>query len=213
MMLSPVGRHVAALPGISWLLGTLMRWTFRHFSTGSVNGFAILMDDQHPSQADVIDRLDTIFTLLEQTDPRRCNRIRTAVPRIIVGDLLPHQAISVEYGPAMMLDRETILNASHVWLAATVVHEGTHARFSSRSIRYTTQHRARIEHRCCAEEIDFLRRLPSEHATDVERIVAAIEAGLASSAPWYLQAEIDRNKRLARQRRRALRAGREAPDA
>jgi hypothetical protein len=119
-----------------------------------------------PSRTDkdiVFAKIKKSLDLIEEFDPPRFARLQRHVKRIWVIGLPVNQAEWQQDLKACVLDRDYVKNASVETqkLAATMVHEATHARIASVGIAYTEALRARIEGLCVKSELWFAKRLPN----------------------------------------------------
>lgn len=179
-----IGHTVAAVlrpldPLLSWLV--LLRPKAR------VAGFAISVERYCADPDSVVARLTDAIYLLDAVDPLRLARIRRDAPRLHVG-LVGHAAMYSHRPPTIAWRDEVLLAQPVLWAASALVHEGTHARIHGAGIRTTAATRARIERRCVAEEIHFLRKAAAhfpEYASQAEHFIAHAERELAMPVPWY----------------------------
>ncbi len=98
--------------------------------------------------------------LIRTTDPRRFFRLRRDVKRVV---LSPAAGSAGEYWPhfdALVLDSGYVKNVDQIAIAGTLVHEATHARLHQAGIPYSLSLRERIERRCVAEEVAFVKHFP-----------------------------------------------------
>jgi hypothetical protein len=110
----------------------------------------------------ILERVEQALLLLEQYDERRYDRLRRELSRIRVRLLTDGQGCFNAALRACELDTRFVLDerTTPSELAATIIHEGTHARFENRGVRYQGELRHRIEAACFREEIAFSSRLP-----------------------------------------------------
>lgn len=126
-------------------------------------------------------RVALALDLIAASDPRRFERIRRDMPNIRViraGGGFLEAAV-----PTCVVDWPDVMWNPVAHLAATIVHEATHARLHRAGIGYPAAWQRRIERRCVLEEIAFLRRLPDGGATAARR-EAEMEPALAGE--WWL---------------------------
>ena len=128
-------------------------------------------------------RITLALDLIAACDPRRFARIRRDMPNIRV--IRTGGGLFDPTDWTCVVDWTAVMWQPVAHLAETIVHEATHARLSNRGVRPTARNLARVERRCCAEQVDFLRRLPPECAAEAARSVAWIEQCLAAPEPWY----------------------------
>jgi hypothetical protein len=110
----------------------------------------------------VLERVDEALRLLKKHDVHRYNRIRRDLSRIWVRLLTDGQGCfnaalrACELNTRFVLDNRT----SPKEIAATIVHEGTHARIDQCGVPYQRELRHRIEVACFRQEVAFSSRLP-----------------------------------------------------
>jgi hypothetical protein len=132
------------------------------FSTGRrVDGLWI---GTFESNADaILLRVEDALRLIKTHDPRRYYRLTRDLDRIWVR-LLPGPLARFSYSlRACELDTRFVLAESSVpeMIAATIVHEATHARLWRRGIQYREEARHRVEAACLRRELAFAARLPN----------------------------------------------------
>lgn len=124
--------------------------------------------------------------LIRTFDPQRFEQIRRDV-RILA--LTTRGFCSYEHAlRAVFLDVD-VLKRGPDYLAATLVHEATHARLYRSGIRDYAAHADRHERECVAEEIEFASRLPGS-----ERLVEELKR--TTDRPWWN--EVGRRARIKR---------------
>jgi hypothetical protein len=104
--------------------------------------------------------------LIKVHDPIRYDRLLRDLDRVLVGPI-PSQGRYSASMKACHLDSRFVLakTTSPEQIAATIVHEATHARLRRCGIGYDEQLRGRVEAVCVRRELAFARRLP--HGDDV----------------------------------------------
>jgi hypothetical protein len=108
-------------------------------------------------------RVEEALALIKRYDRRRYDRLRRDVERVWVRDDLGPDSVG-QFDPALWaceLDDWLVLTATAEELAATIVHEATHARLWRRGIGYDESLRARVEAACFRRELAFAARLPN----------------------------------------------------
>jgi len=144
-----------------------------------VDRFQLWMSDHTPydgltlsvldlqNDADVLlGRVKEALALLEHYDPRRYRRLTRDCPRIWI-TLLTAAVGRYSHGlKAILLDQRYVSRSatSSADIAATIVHELTHARLAGCGIGYAEPDRGRVERACFSEELSFVRLLPNSDA-------------------------------------------------
>lgn len=121
------------------------------------------------------------LALISRVEPRRLNRMRTDVIRLIIldgggGEFWPEMRACVI--PAARVD-----NADVVRIALGLVHETTHARLWRVGIRYDPTIRDRVERICTEAEVTFASHLPGAD-TQLARIARETEM------PWWTNEDL-----------------------
>ncbi len=179
-------RITAAVPG--WLLAPLLlpfRLALLGRPTATIGGFRVYVRSESYDAATLLPPVASALDLVREADPRRFGRIRTDSPRLYVSDFLGAAGYWWTWPTAITFDAKTLLEQPPLWAASTIVHEGTHARLRRSGIHTTDATRARVEHRCVAEQIDLLRRVPTQHREQAVKWIEWNESKLAAKAPWY----------------------------
>ena len=126
------------------------------------------------------------FDLLARHDPRRLARFQKDVAQVAVELTVSGCGEWVSSVRRVRLDFEYVKAATTTPLhvAATLVHEGTHARLNRLGFAYREAQRSRIEAVCFRSEISFLRRVPGAEALieDAERQLARDPEYLTNAA-------------------------------
>lgn len=177
-----------------------------------VRGFPVVVDNTRPdiATADVVSRLDEALALIERYQPWRLAHLTRDLDHIHVmryacrGAHFPEQrACMVEL---TFLARRDIGPAT---VAATIVHEGMHARIhawmqrSTHDTEHTTRARSREERVCRRAELEFGQALPPAIGEPVVaralESLALADAEVAPDIDWELAqeriAQVDRGAR------------------
>jgi hypothetical protein len=174
--------------------------------TYEVRGFTVAVDNTRPDirTEDVLTRLDEALALIERYQPWRFNHMRRDFNHFVIvrypcrGAYFPdHHACMTEL---TFLARRDITAAP---VAASIVHEGMHARVDVMGVRRENRDRAREERLCRRAELEFGRALPPEiGAPVVERALASLgldDSDVAPTIDWSeamrRQEEVDRAAR------------------
>jgi predicted SprT family Zn-dependent metalloprotease len=172
--------------------GLVLRAAANIYRAGKVSDLHVVDLSGGAVRAEVLqDRLAAALRTIERHDRRRATRLKTDLKRFLITD-----AEGAEFIPsirACALSSRYVARASADELAATIVHEATHARLWARGIRYSRSRRERIERLCTREEIDFARHLES-----AENLVADAEARLQREW-WTEEHELERRLRQLEQ--------------
>jgi hypothetical protein len=171
-----------------------------------VRGFQVVVDNSRPDirTPAVLARLGEALDLIERYQPWRLRHLRRDIRAFYVvrypcrGAYLPEERVCIT--ELTFLARTDITAAP---VAASILHEGMHARVHSMGVRADSRDRAREERICRRVELEFGRALPVElGAPVVERAKQSLMLADEDVAP-----AIDWNEALRRQRevdRRAL---------
>jgi len=160
------------------------RWTDARRPSVRIAGLTVVVHPDSGTPNSFLPALQEALALLAAVAPNRLRRLRQDVLRILVEPWSGTAGYS-RRSRAIILHPDHVGSCSTAWLAAGLVHESIHARLANSRIRTTIRNLSRIERRCCAEQIDFLTRLPASHAAEAERCVAWIQQCLTASEPWY----------------------------
>lgn len=165
----------------------LSKLTGRPLDVVSMRGFTVVVENTRPDIAtpDVLARLDESLALIERHQPWRLRHLRRDLKQIRVarfpsrGAYFPeHRACLVEL---TFLARRDIGPAT---VAATIVHEGLHARVHRMGVAETGRDRAREERICRRAELEFGQSLPADvGAPVVERALASLQLDDNDVAP------------------------------
>ena len=178
--------------------------TSRH----TVRGFSVTVVNTRPdiATAEVIGRLGNALALIEQHTPHYARHLR----RDFAGFLVQRYACRGAYFPdtrLCMVELTFCVNATitEAQIAATILHEGMHARLHALGFPLEMEDRARQERFCRKAEIEFGRLVP-DGAAILDRALRALALEDQDVAPVIderLAAE-----RVARADRDARRQGR-----
>ena len=166
--------------------------TSRHF-----DGLWIGTEESSESEA-VLSRVVDALRLIKTYDPHRFNRVRHDLDRVWVR-LVP--GANGQFNAALRtcaLDRRFVLASCPELIAATIVHEATHARLWHCGIGYEEKVRARVEKICVRRESAFAAKLPSGEA-----VRARAEQKLAIPREFWSDVEV--KERYVRDQVQALR--------
>ncbi len=163
-----------------------------------VRGFRVVVENTRPdiATADVLVRLDEALELIERYAPARFRHFQRDVEQISVvrfpcrGAYVPDDRVVI--AELTFLARRDISAAP---VAASILHEGVHARVDCMGVRREGRDRAREERLCRRAELAFGLALPEPLAAPVvQRALASLELEDSDVAP-----AIDWNVALARQ--------------
>jgi hypothetical protein len=168
-----------------------------------VRGFRVYVENSRPDieTRAVLERLEEALALIEHTEPWRLAHMRRDLSRFVVIRYPCRGAFFPQTRECMteltFLARRDITAAP---VAASILHEGMHARVHGMGVRPESKDPAREERICRRAELDFGLLLPPDlGALVVERARASLElddADVAPSIDWNVamqrQAAIDR---------------------
>jgi hypothetical protein len=154
------------------------------------------------SDAHHICRVEASLGLIKRHDPRRYARIRRDIEQIWI---VPLYGVAGKFAGRFphrcYLDYSFVASSSREAIAATVIHEATHAQLWRRGVGISEELRYRVERICMQEELSFARRLP-----DGRELSESIERDMAlASAPW--SKEVLQQQRLEQWRADLRRVG------
>jgi hypothetical protein len=156
--------------------------TSRH----SVHGFSVTVVNTRPDieTADVVRRLGNALALIEQHTPHYVRHLR----RDFTGFLVQRYACRGAYFPdtrLCMVELTFCVNdgITEAQIAATILHEGMHARLHALGFPLEMQDRARQERFCRKAEIEFGRLVPGGEAI-VDRALQALALEDQDVAPF-----------------------------
>ncbi|MCC6929113.1 MAG: hypothetical protein IT359_09005 [Gemmatimonadaceae bacterium] len=152
-----------------------------------VRGFQVVVENSRPDirTQDVLERLDEALALIERTQPWRFRHLQRDLRHFWVvryacrGAYFPDDRVCMT--ELTFLDRRDITAAP---VAASIVHEGMHARVDCMGVRRAGRDRAREERLCRKAELAFGVALgPALGAPVVERALASLQLTDAEVAP------------------------------
>ncbi len=132
-----------------------------------------------PNQQDkaaVFSKIADALNLISRHAPHRFAQIRRHVKRIWVFSVPPYLATWNSDLKTCTLDR-TYVRSNKLTveeLAATIMHEATHARIESAGIPYREELRERIERLCFLSELSLAKRLPNGRVIE-ERVESVLK--------------------------------------
>ncbi len=169
-----------------------------------IRGFTVFVDNTRPDieTRAVLERFDEALALIERAQPWRLAHMRRDLSRFLVirypcrGAFFPHTRECMT--ELTFLARRDISAAP---VAASILHEGIHARVHGMGVRPESKDPAREERICRRAELEFGLALPLELGGPVvERARLSLELADEEVAPnvdWNVamerQAAIDRN--------------------
>ncbi|MFL5381774.1 MAG: hypothetical protein ACJ8GN_04600 [Longimicrobiaceae bacterium] len=128
------------------------------------------------------DRIAEALRLLDTVDPVRFRRIRRYLGPILV--LERNDAAQLPDLRACMPGLDLVLSSPCSRLAATLVHESTHARIRAAGVPMRLDTIAREEILCTLEAIRFLERTPGGRA-EADRMRQLLQDELGKDRPWF----------------------------
>jgi hypothetical protein len=150
-----------------------------------LRGFPVTILNTRPDieTADALDRLDGALALLQRYVPHHYRRL----PRDIAGFLIERRAYRGAFLPAtrtLLVELTFVVNRSFslAQVAATILHEGMHARLYQRGLATGADESHRQERFCRRAEIEFGRLVPGGEPV-VERATAALAMSDREIAP------------------------------
>jgi hypothetical protein len=128
-------------------------------------------------------KVERALRAIRDYDPPRFAHIMRDVPRIWIGPI-PNYARGqwIDELRLCML-RDSFVGddeVSDAYVAALIVHEGTHARVARAGISFSEEIRPRVERLCIKSQIDFARRHPEGGS-----LVQLFEENLQRSDDWW----------------------------
>ena len=163
-----------------------------------IRGFQVFVENTRPDieTRAVLRRLDEALALIEAHQPWRLRHLHRDVRFFVVkrypcrGAFFPDQRACMT--ELTFLARTDITAAP---VAASILHEGMHARVHASGVRPESRDSAREERLCRRAELDFGHSLPHElGAPVVERAAASLELGDEDVAPTIDWAEAQRRQ-------------------
>lgn len=159
----------------------VLRTAVRLFPTAAAEGFDVVdWAGVGSALPQLVDRIREALRLIQEREPRRYGRLKKDVKRFLITRVAGAEYIHAIR--ACMLSPKYLSEGSTEQIAATIVHEGTHARLSAQGIRYSPSLRERIERACVREEIVFASMLPN----GADLIEAANDK---LDQPWWTEEE------------------------
>ncbi len=164
----------------------------------TVRGFPVVVNNTRPDidTATVLGRLDEALGLIDTYQPWRLRHMRRDLSAILIarypcrGAFFPDQRVCLT--ELTFLARTDITAAP---VAASILHEGMHARVNAMCAHGTARNRAHEERICRRAEIDFgLALPPALGAPVVERATASLELDDEDVAPTVDWAEAQRRQ-------------------
>jgi hypothetical protein len=152
-----------------------------------VRGFSVAVDNTRPDieTSVVVARLDEALGLIEATQPHRLRHLRRDLNGFLIvrypcrGAFFPDDRVCMT--ELTFLARTDITAAP---VAASIVHEGMHARVHAACRSGEARDRANEERICRRAELDFGRALPPQlGAPVIERALASLELDDQDVAP------------------------------
>lgn len=181
---NPWSGDTSASPIMRWVAGCLQRWTYLRLSRTAAR--RVICDvpvgfvTGEFAEAQVCGALAGGLELLKQYQPDVIARLREQTEGILVWEATTGVA-AWHHGARLVIVDTRFLCASgtdSTQIAATLVHEATHARLDR--FGYAAGRRARIEAICFRRERAFARRLPES-----ESLVAAIDRQLQRDPSYW----------------------------
>jgi hypothetical protein len=166
--------------------------------THEVRGFRVAVENTRPDieTSAVLTRLDEALGLIEQYQPWRLTHLRRDLARVWVvrypcrGAYFPAERTCMT--ELTFLARRDITAAP---VAASIIHEGMHARIDRMGVRPESRDRAREERICRRAELEFGQSLPSLlGAPVIERALESLALEDEDVAPVIDWAEASRRQ-------------------
>jgi hypothetical protein len=154
---------------------------------------------QHP-RSELLAKMRAAVELIAKFDPAQLDRFQRHVRHVLIFDL-PGALGTWVRGPKLILLSEAFVAASDssdAEVAATIVHETTHAWMEARGFVYQAERRRRIEAICYRAEAKFARRLPDGEALASSYDERAARVLAQSDSDWSDAAFLEKD--LARLR-------------
>lgn len=145
----------------------------------------VRLHDVSEPHEQVLNRVSESLRVILEHDPRRFNRLRGDVARLVVRNApgTQHWFLS----NTCVLELRKVLNKSPATTALSIVHEATHARLVRAGILPVRRLHSRIEVRCLREERSFTLRLQATGYSGTEKaldwIDRAVQARQVGSGP------------------------------
>ena len=164
-----------------------------------VHGFSVRLENTRADidSAQVLDRLGQALDLIATHAPRRLRRMQQDLDGIVVRRFACRGAFFYQERKCLVELTFTV-NPRHslAEIAASIVHEATHARIAARCGHLPQQYRAREERLCRKAELEFGLAVPDGDVV-VERARAALRMSDQDVAPLVDWAEASRRVRAA----------------
>ena len=181
---------------LSRLLSSLLPST--QVEEHTIHGFQVLVDNTRPDiqTPAVLHRLEESLELIDQYQPWRLRHMR----RDLNGFVVMRYACRGAFFPAdrVCMTELTFLARTDITaapVAASILHEGMHARVHATGVDAESRDRAREERICRRAELDFGLSLPASlGAPVVERAVASLQLADGDVAPTIDWAEAKRRQ-------------------
>jgi hypothetical protein len=138
--------------------GALFRFASKEQLAGVTVG---TMFPEHPRSA-LVAKMRAALAMIAEYDLRALNRLQRLVTGVLVFDTIGTLGTWIE-PPKLILLNEAFVAAPDTTVAqvaATIVHETTHAWLEARGFAYREERRRRIEAICCRAQAAFARRVP-----------------------------------------------------
>jgi hypothetical protein len=151
----------------------------------AVRGIPVQVMNTRPDidTGQAVERLTQALDLIHAHAPRRFHRLRRDIAGIVVRRFPCRGAFLPETGECLV-ELTFLVNPRHqlAEIAASIVHEATHARVARTCGTLPQEHRAREERLCRKAELEFGRALP-DGASVVERAQSALRMSDQEVAP------------------------------
>lgn len=144
---------------------------------------AVLNSRPDIATARVVERLDAALGLIARHAPRRLGRLRRDIHGIVV-QRFPCRGAYFPSEGVVLTELTFLVKPEHDLpeIAASIVHEGVHARVHRSGARRHSHELAREERLCRRAELDFGRRVPGGERV-VARALASLDLADADVAP------------------------------
>lgn len=163
-----------------------------------LHGFRVVVQNSRPdiATADVLERLSEALELIERYQPWRLVHLRRDLNEFLIVRYPCRGAFFPDTRTCMteltFLDRRDITAAP---VAASILHEGMHARVHAMRLHPASRNIAREERLCRRAELDFGNSLPPELGQPViERAAASLDLADEEVAPAIDWAEAQRRQ-------------------
>lgn len=161
------------------LRGAALRVALALGTRRNVESIPVYFDPEFKDIDDLTARISAALQLVRSTAPRRWQRLVRDVSRLHCTKLGRPGAHYDHSIAACVIDADYVRGSPASFLAASVIHEATHARIEKAGIAYLPVQRHRIERRCMVEEIDFAEALAGDQAHLLTHLRSAIDS------VWY----------------------------